>query len=118
MFRTTRCSGISLAAPRAFNRFCYIDAIEDVCAPSNVLVLENVSIGTVLSFSYWRPLGSAVGAGNARAAGGSLRARYDAVYAQCMTAKGNRVAAPYVAAPVYVYPRAYWGYGYYYRYGW
>ncbi len=58
--------------------------------------------------------GSAVGAGNARAAGGSLQARYDTVYAQCMTAKGNRFAAPAVVEPVYVYPRPYyWGPGYY-----
>jgi hypothetical protein len=35
--------------------------------------------------------GSAVGAENARAAGGSLQARYDTVYAQCMSDKGNRV---------------------------
>jgi hypothetical protein len=68
-----------------------------------------------------------VGAGNARAAGGSLQARYDTVYAQCMTAKGNRVQPPYAyqpgpvygPPPVYVYPRPYyWGYGRYYRYGW
>jgi hypothetical protein len=59
--------------------------------------------------------GSVVGAGNPRVAGGSLQVRYDTVYAQCMTAKGNRVAAPYVVAePVYVYPRPYyWGPGYY-----
>jgi hypothetical protein len=48
--------------------------------------------------------GGAVGAGNARAAGGSLQARYDTVYAQCMSAKGNRVAGPPVAGPVYAYP--------------
>ena len=45
--------------------------------------------------------GSAVGSGNARAAGGSLQARYDTLYAQCMTAKGNRIAAPPFAEPVY-----------------
>ncbi len=68
--------------------------------------------------------GSVVGSGNARAAGGSLQARYDTVYAQCMTAKGNYVQPPYNAQrvpvygppPVYVYPRPYyWGYGRYYR---
>ena len=55
--------------------------------------------------------------GDGRFAGGSLQARYDTVYAQCMTAKGNRVAAPYVVAePVYVDPRPYnWGPGYYER---
>ena len=46
--------------------------------------------------------GSVVGAGNANAAGGSLQERYDTVYAQCMTAKGNVIQSPYVAAePVY-----------------
>ena len=44
--------------------------------------------------------GSAVGSGNAAAAGGSLQARYDTVYAQCMTAKGNRIPPP---------PPYYWG---------
>lgn len=38
--------------------------------------------------------GSAVGSGNAAAAGGSLQARYDTVYAQCMSAKGNRIPPP------------------------
>jgi Glycine-zipper domain len=57
--------------------------------------------------------GSAVGSGNARAAGGSLQVRYDTVYAQCMTAKGNRIAGPPIAEPIYVYPRPYyWGPGY------
>lgn len=49
--------------------------------------------------------GSVVGAGNANAAGGSLQERYDTVYAQCMTAKGNVIQSPYVAAePVYEPP--------------
>lgn len=52
--------------------------------------------------------GSAVGSGNARAAGGSLQARYDTVYAQCMSAKGNRIPAPPVVGPVYVYPHPYY----------
>ncbi len=43
--------------------------------------------------------GSAAGAGNAYAAGGSLQSRYDAVYAQCMTAKGNQVPGPYYGGP-------------------
>jgi uncharacterized protein YcfJ len=49
--------------------------------------------------------GSVVGAGNANAAGGSLQERYDTVYAQCMTAKGNVMQSPYVAAePIYAPP--------------
>ena|SRR6516165_5935372 len=52
--------------------------------------------------------GSAVGTGNAAAAGGSLQARYDTVYAQCMSAKGNRIPAPPVVGPMYVYPHSYY----------
>jgi hypothetical protein len=51
--------------------------------------------------------GSVVGAGNANAAGGSLQDRYDTVYSQCMTAKGNVMQGPYVAAePPYGPPPA------------
>jgi hypothetical protein len=83
----------------------------------------NVGAGAAIGAGTGLVAGSAVGAGNARAAGGSVQARYDTVYAQCMTAKGNRVAPPTVIAePVYVYPRPYyWGprpYFGYYRYGW
>ena len=82
----------------------------------------NVGAGAAVGAGTGLVAGSAVGAGNARAAGGSVQVRYDTVYAQCMTAKGNRVAAPVVAEPVYVHPRPYyWGprpyYGYY-SYGW
>lgn len=79
--------------------------------------------------------GSAVGGANARATGGAIQARYDTVYAQCMTSKGNNVMAPSAPPPivvvdapppVYVAPRPYyWGgpgpyYGPapYYRRGW
>jgi outer membrane lipoprotein SlyB len=87
----------------------------------------HVGTGAAIGAGTGLVAGSAVGAGNARAAGGSLQARYDTVYAQCMTAKGNRVQPPYAyqsvpvygPPPVYVYPRPYyWGYGRYYRYGW
>ena len=82
-------------------------------------VTGNVGTGAALGAGTGLVAGSAVGAGNARAAGGSLQARYDTVYAQCMSATGNRVAGPPVAEPVYVYPRPYyWGPGYYYPYGW
>jgi outer membrane lipoprotein SlyB len=82
-------------------------------------VAGHVGTGAALGASTGLVAGSAVGAGNARAAGGSLQARYDTVYAQCMSAKGNRVAGTPVAEPVYVYPRPYyWGPGYYYPYGW
>lgn len=87
----------------------------------------NVGAGAAIGAGTGLVAGSVVGAGNADAAGGSLQARYDTVYAQCMTASGNQVVAPsrpepvYVyerPAPVYVYPRPYyWGHGYYRR-GW
>ena len=78
--------------------------------------------------------GSIVGSANARDAGGALQGRYDTVYAQCMSARGNRVMAPDAPppsyamgapAPIYVSPRPYyWGPGVdygpgpYYRRGW
>lgn len=90
-------------------------------------VSGNVGAGAAIGAGTGLVAGSAVGAGNARVAGGSIQARYDTIYAQCMTATGNRVAASTVVAqPVYVYPRPYYwgprpyywgGYGYY-RYGW
>ena len=58
----------------------------------------NMGAGAAVGAGTGLLAGSAVGAGNARFARGSLQARYDTVYAQCMTAKGNRVAAPYVVA--------------------
>jgi hypothetical protein len=61
--------------------------------------------------------GSAIGAGNAEAAGGNMQARYDTAYTQCMYSRGDTVqAAPtgYAAgyAPGY-YPSPYYGPGYY-----
>jgi Glycine-zipper domain len=63
--------------------------------------------------------GSAVGANNAYASGGGLQLRYDLAYAQCMTARGNRLqalpAAPYYLPNYgpYAYP-AYYAYPVYY----
>lgn len=77
-------------------------------------------------------IGSGAGAQDARA----IQRRYDMVYAQCMTAKGNNVLPPeapppvviaQAPPPVYVYPRPYyWSPGVvyappppvYYRRGW
>lgn len=62
--------------------------------------------------------GSAIGAGNAQAAGGNLQARYDTAYTQCMYSRGNSVqSAPtgYAVngyAPGY-YPGPYYGPAYY-----
>jgi hypothetical protein len=55
-------------------------------------------------------VGSAVGADNARASSGALQARYDAAYAQCMAAAGNRLQ-PMTAG--YFAPYAYGYRGYY-----
>jgi len=73
--------------------------------------------------------GSAIGAGNAQASAGSVQQRYDITYAQCMSAKGDRINPPpgyaggypaYGGAPAGYYPAyAYAGYPppYYYPYG-
>src|SRR5262249_43964279 len=54
----------------------------------------HVGAGAAIGAGTGLVAGSAVGSGNARAAGGSLQARYDTVYAQCMSAKGNRLPGP------------------------
>jgi hypothetical protein len=64
----------------------------------------HVGQGAALGAGTGLVAGSVVGAGNADAAGGSLQARYDTVYAQCMAAKGNRVGGPPGPGPVYAYP--------------
>ena len=64
----------------------------------------HVGQGAALGAGTGLVAGSVVGAGNADAAGGSLQARYDTVYAQCMAAKGNRVGGPPGPGPVYPYP--------------
>ena len=82
-------------------------------------VSGNMGTGAALGAGTGLVAGSAIGVGNADAAGGSLQVRYDTVYAQCMTAKGNRIGGPPVAEPVYVYPPPYyWGPRYYFSYGW
>jgi Glycine-zipper domain len=60
----------------------------------------HVGTGAAIGAGTGLVAGGAVGSGNAAAAGGSLQARYDTVYAQCMTAKGNRIPPP---------PPYYWG---------
>jgi hypothetical protein len=59
--------------------------------------------------------GSAIGAGNAQAAGGNVQARYDTAYTQCMYSKGDTVqSAPGGYAGGYppgYYPGPYYGYG-------
>ena len=83
------------------------------------LAPSNMGTGAALGAGTGLVAGSAIGAGNGDAAGGSLQVRYDTVYAQCMTAKGNRIGGPPVAEPVYVYrPPDYWGPRYYFSYGW
>ena len=67
--------------------------------------------------------GSAIGAGNAQAAGGNVQARYDTAYTQCMYSRGDTVqSAPggyagggYAGGgyPPGYYPAPYYGPGYY-----
>jgi uncharacterized protein YcfJ len=79
----------------------------------------NMGAGALLGGGAGLLAGSAIGADNGAVAGGALQARYDTVYAQCMTAKGNRIAAPTVPEPIYVAappPPYYWGPRYYYSY--
>jgi hypothetical protein len=57
---------------------------------------------------HWLVAGGAIGAGNGEVVGGTLQARYDTVYTQCMTAKGNRIGGPYIADLVYVSPPPYY----------
>lgn len=59
--------------------------------------------------------GSAIGAGNAQAAGGNVQARYDNAYTQCMYSKGNTVESR--PAGYAGYPGPYYGYPYGYGYG-
>lgn len=71
----------------------------------------NMGAGAAIGGGTGLVAGGVIGSGNARAAGGSLQARYDTVYAQCMTAKGHHIQSPYaMVAPVYVYPASpdYW----------
>ncbi len=59
--------------------------------------------------------GSAIGAGNAQAAGGNVQARYDTAYTQCMYSKGDTVqSAPggYAGGYGYPYGPGYYPYGY------
>nr|WP_294545726.1 glycine zipper family protein [uncultured Rhodopila sp.] len=59
--------------------------------------------------------GSAIGAGNANAAGGNIQSRYDTAYTQCMYSKGNSVqSAPGAVAGGYpAYGPGWWGPGYF-----
>ena len=86
----------------------------------------NMGAGAAIGAGTGLVAGGVVGANKANEAGGSLQARYDTVYAQCMTASGNQVVPPAPPAPVvvyerpepvYVYPRPYYeGPRYYRRY--
>jgi hypothetical protein len=83
-----------------------------------------VGAGAAIGGAAGLLMGSAVGANNAQAAGGSVQARYDTAYTQCMYSKGNTVqSAPsgyaggypsgYYPGPYYGYGPGYYGPGYY-----
>lgn len=83
----------------------------------------NAGAGALIGAGAGLAGGSIVGAENGRAAAGSVQARYDRVYAQCMVSRGHRIGGPDIEPvvmvdaprPVYVYPRPYyWGAGFYY----
>jgi outer membrane lipoprotein SlyB len=77
----------------------------------------HVGAGAAIGAGTGLVAGSVVGRQNARVAGGSVQARYDTVYAQCMTSKGNEIVESMPAPDVvYVYPRPYYWHGGYYRY--
>jgi hypothetical protein len=67
-------------------------------------VSGNMGAGAALGAGTGLVAGSAIGADNGDIAGGSLQARYDTLYAQCMSAKGNRIGGPPAAEPVFAYP--------------
>jgi len=58
--------------------------------------------------------GSAIGAGDAQAAGGNVQSRYDTAYTQCMYSRGNTVQAPPVGYAAYPEPFGYYPPGYAY----
>ncbi len=74
-----------------------------------------VGAGAALGGATGLLAGSAIGAGNAQAAGGNIQARYDTAYTQCMYSRGNTVqSAPSGYASGYgpgYYPGPYYGYG-------
>ena len=83
----------------------------------------NMGAGAAIGAGTGLVAGGVVGSNKANEAGGSLQARYDTVYAQCMTASGNVIEAPPPPpvvvyerpAPVYVEPEPYYGGPRYYR---
>ena len=66
-------------------------------------VSGNMGRGAAVGAGTGLIAGSAIGSGNGLAAGDSVQFRYDTVYTQCMTAKGNYL--PYMGGPPpYPYP--------------
>lgn len=66
----------------------------------------NAGVGAAIGAGAGLLFGSAVGANNAQATSGSLQARYDAAYSQCMASKGNTISQPavYSTVPAYAPP--------------
>ena len=74
-----------------------------------------VGAGAAIGGATGLRAGSAIGAGNAQAAGGNVQARYDTAYTQCMYSRGNSVqSAPGAVAAGYpAYGPGGWGPGYF-----
>lgn len=82
----------------------------------------NPAMGAAIGAGSGGVLGAGYGAGAAQYSGSSVQYRYDAGYAQCMSAKGNSVSQPaaqtaYAAPPAYGYPGYYPYYPAYPYYG-
>jgi hypothetical protein len=76
----------------------------------------NPAMGAAIGAGTGLVAGGAAGIGAAQASANELQWRYDVGYAQCMSAKGENVQAPYpaysYAAPYYPYYPAYYGPGF------
>jgi hypothetical protein len=77
----------------------------------------NMGAGAAIGAGTGLAAGAVVGSNRAAEAGGSIQARYDTVYTQCMTAKGNVLPPPPAATviveepePVYIERRRYYRY--------
>jgi len=106
-YRSTDANGASQAATN------------NAVGSAAIGTLGGAAVGALIGAAAGNPgAGAAIGAGSGLLVGGAagangasysaygLQGRYDAAYAQCMTAKGNTIQQP--PAPVYATPPAYY----------